>query len=219
MNSSQIPQTPSTAGSSAANANMLGDDYWTKLDSMLDAKIQRIEAKFDAAVEQLDKKIVVLENKCEKYEEDIGNLKSIVSMQQRVISKIDSSERDRNLIISRVSEQDVIYEGKTYHSDKEKLTVLFGLLDVPLPEVEIDRLGKPNPNYDRKIKVVMPDKTSRNNVLKKAKQLKDAHEPWKYVFINSDKHQVVLQEETRLRNKKKNLVSKEENNKQGGNDH
>ena len=63
----------------------------------------------------------------------------------------------------------------------------------------------------RKIKIKMPSKASRDAILRKTKDLKEAAEPWKHVYVQSDKHPVVLQEEARLRNKRKTLKSLDEN--------
>ena len=46
------------------NNVVLGDDYWAKFNSILDAKIKVIEDKFDMAVSVLDTKLQTLEGKC-----------------------------------------------------------------------------------------------------------------------------------------------------------
>ena len=119
-----------------------------------------------------------------------------------------TTERDCNLIFSGVDEKDIKYGQQTYADDKTKVGGLFDQIQLPLPvEATFERLGKPNANYNRKIRVKMPNKDSRNAVLQKAKGLKDADEPWCKVYVRSDKHKVVLQEEHRLREKFKKLKS------------
>ena len=49
------------------------DDYWVKLDSILDAKIKVIENKYDTAISIVDCKVTTLVCKCKQYEEDITN--------------------------------------------------------------------------------------------------------------------------------------------------
>ena len=187
-------------------------DYWTKLGALLDGKVKKIEDKLDIAVGGLNDKIKTLQTKCEKYEEDIDVLKSIVVTQQRCLSQLDSSERECNLIISGLDEKDITHEGATYTDDKSKLTALFGVMSAALPDEAVsNRLGKPDPSYKRKIKVKMPNKVTRDAILRKTKELKEAAEPWKHVYVQSDKHPVVLQEEARLRNKRKTLKSLDEN--------
>ena len=44
--------------------------------------------------------IEFLKNRCDVYEENIGSLKSIIAKQQQSLNSIDSSEQDKNLIVS-----------------------------------------------------------------------------------------------------------------------
>ena len=85
----------------------LGEDYWAKLDSVLNAKVKQIEDKFDEAVAGLDYQVKTLQSKCSMYEEDIINLKSIVVKQQYSLNRIDSEQRDKNIIISGLNENDI----------------------------------------------------------------------------------------------------------------
>ena len=77
-------------------------EYWEKLNTMLDSKISTLETKIDGAIATQDVKIKVLQTKCEQYEEDIAALKSIVSKQQRSLNSIDDEERSKNLIITGI---------------------------------------------------------------------------------------------------------------------
>ena len=51
------------------------------------------------------------------------------------------------------------------------------------------------------LKVVFPDKESRDGVVEKSKDLKDLGEPWNKVFLNRDEHPVYRSENNRLRRK------------------
>ena len=214
-NTSSQSNNPSLAniGDSSRNIDtMFGEDYWERLNEILDAKVNRLETKLDGAIDELNRKITVLESKCEKYEDDISTLKSIVIAQQKVLQKSDSAERECNIIISGLSEEEITEGDDTYVNDEEKLDVIFTKLDIQVVDTEpINRLGKPSANYCRKIKMKLPNKETKNLVLKKAAQLKNANSPWKNVYIQSDKHHVLLQEEKRLRDKKKDISKLDEN--------
>ena len=149
-----------------------------------------------------------------KYEEDIVTLKSIVVKQQQALSRIDAGERDCNIIISGLSETDIVIENNSFSTDAEKVTALLGEIETELPNrSEIQRLGKESPNYCRAIKVNVLNKTYRDNISQKAKHLKDAAEPWSRVYLKKDLHPVVVQENSRLRKKKKELQRLDANKK------
>lgn len=199
----------------SGNVVTTDDAYWAKLNSVLDAKVQKIETKFDTLVAGLNCEVKTLEAKCARYEEDITTLKSIVANQQKSITRSDSEERERNIIVRGLSEKDITDDGVTYADDINKVTALLGLIDTTLPYgYEIQRLGAVTPNsnskYVRAIKINVLNKQNRDAILKKAKSLKDAREPWKRVYLNRDEHPVVVQENSRLRKKMNGLKKKEE---------
>ena len=142
--------------------------------------------------------MAALQSKCLMYEENIKSLKSIISKQQQSLNRLDSHERDCNVIISGLSEVDIVTDEATYCTDFEKVTALFGEIGTNLPEGSgILRLGKQNPNYNRTIKLNVLDKTNRDNILQKAKELKNADEPWSLVYLKKDLHPVIVQENSR----------------------
>ena len=55
------------------------------------------------------------------------------------------------------------------------------------------------------------DKKNRTDITKKSVSLKNMHDPWNKVFINFDLHPVEVEENKRLRKKKKALQSLPEN--------
>ena len=186
-----------------------------KLNSILDTKIQRIETKFDTAIGGLNSQVKTLQTKCVQYEEEIETLKSIVVKQQQTLSRLDMDERNSSVIVSGLSENDIVHGEHTYKSDFEKISALLGEIGLSLPVgVEIQRLGKPssNPNHSRVIKLKMSNKRERDEILKEKKKLRAAEEPWSRVYLNYDQHPVVVQENNRLRKKMKDLRTLESNN-------
>ena len=75
----------------------------------------------------------------------------------------------------------------------------------------MERLGKQNDRYSRSIKLNVVSKENRDSVITKSKELKNANEPWSAVYINYDQHPAAVEENKRLRKKKKTLQSLEEN--------
>ena len=163
-------------------------------------------------IEKQKGEIVLLKSRCDENEETIEALKSIVAKQQKSLCDKDSEIREKNIIISGISESDIQVEDQRYTSDDEKVKALFGVLGTPIPQgFTIQRLGKPNERYARAIKLNVVDKSNRNTIIKKSRELKEAAEPWKKVYINHDLHPAMVEENKRLRKKKKALQSLEEN--------
>ena len=85
-------------------------------------------------------------------------------------------------------------------------------IDTTLPEeYQLTRLGKPSPNYCRAIKLIVSNKANRDKILSNANKLKDVQDPWKNIYLKRDLHPVIVQENTRLRKKKKELQKIEGN--------
>ena len=163
-------------------------------------------------IEKQKRQIELLKARVEEHEDTIDALKNVVAIQQRSLRAQDSDVREKNLIISGISESDIVDNGQTYNSDEEKIGGLFRTIGVILPEgYTLERLGKPNDRYSRSIKLNVISKANRDSAITKAKDLKDAAEPWNMVYINYDQHPAVVEENKRLRKKKKMLKSLEEN--------
>ena len=197
------------------NNNMsiiVNDDYWDKFDKRLDTKINALETKLNTVIEKQNNKIALLERKCETYEENIDTLKTIVAKQQRTIGNIDKVERERNIIISGLSEETLLIDEQKYETDEQKVNALFKVMDISLPyDYELLRLGKANTSYHRTIKMNVFNKHNRDEILKKTSKLKNAGVPWDTIYIKKDLHPALVQENHRLRIKKNKLKELEEN--------
>ena len=163
-------------------------------------------------IEEQKRQIDLLKQRVDDQEDTIEALKNVVAKQQRSLRAQDSDIREKNLIISGIKEDDVMDNGRIFQSDEEKIGGLFRALGLSLPAGStMERLGKPNNRYSRSIKLNVVSKTNRDSVITKSKDLKDAAEPWNLVYINYDQHPAVVEENKRLRRKKKTLQGLEEN--------
>ena len=196
-----------------ANNMILGNDYWLKLDAMLNTKVKVIEDKFDAAIGGLTTEVKMLSDKCAQYEEDITSLKSIVAKQQQSINRFDSKERICNIMIGGLSETDIIDNDVNLSTDLQKITAVLGKIGVALPNNHtIIRLGQPsnNPSFHRYVKLTLESKEQRDQILQKARELKDKGEPWCKTYLKRDLHPAVLHENKRLWKKKKVMQQDEQ---------
>ena len=163
-------------------------------------------------IEKQKRQIELLKTRVEEHEETIDALKNVVAKQQRSLRAQDSEIREKNLIVSGISENDVVSNGQRYHTDEEKIGELFRTIGVNLPEGStMERLGKPNDRYSRSIKLNVVSKANRDQAITKSKELKNAAAPWNMVYINYDQHPAVVEENKRLRKKKKALENLDEN--------
>ena len=167
------------------------------------------------SVLEIDKQksqIQMLKNRCDQNEETIEALKSIISKQQKSLRGQDADARDKNVMISGLSEIEITDAEGTYRNDEEKVTALFRELGLELPQgYTMSRLGKPNDRYSRIIKLNVINKNNRDAIVKKSKDLREAEEPWTAVYLNHDQHPAEVEENKRLRKKKKMLMNLEEN--------
>ena len=165
-----------------------------------------------AELERQKFQIGLLQKRCDKHEETIETLKGVIAQQQRSLRSQDSEIRQKNFIVSGISENDITDSRGTYKNDDEKITALFREMGTQLPDgYTIERLGKPSDKYARSIKLNVVSKTNRNEIGKKSTELRNKQVPWDKVYLNYDLHPGDLEENKRLRKKKKTLKSLEEN--------
>ncbi len=205
-----IGDNKNTEGTTADNNECtitVNTDYWNTFDKRLDSKIGDLEQKMNNVIATQGHKITLLEKKCETYEENIEALKSIVAKQQRTLGNIDNVERDRNIIISGLSEEKITINDVTYEKDEQKIEALFKIIGIPLPQgYIIMRLGKANEKFHRTMKVNVISKDNRDAIMKTTNKLKGADAPWNNIYIKKDLHPALVQENHRLRIKKKKLL-------------
>ena len=147
--------------------------------------------------------ILLLENENTQLQDQVGTLTDIIVNMQVCLNKTDGMERNNNIIVSGLSEEDipVLNEGEPdliLADDIGKIKTLLTKLclagfDVHiLDRCSINRIGKQRSNYKRLIKVVLPTVALRNVILDNAKKLKTFTDPWKYIYIKKDLHPVYL---------------------------
>lgn len=147
-------------------------------------------------VEDLHKKNLMLEQKCNKLEEDMSRMTTSVLEELN-----DQHRRSRNLIISGVPE---LATGSAEDRKEADTNTVKRILD-ELVECDDDvvvhahRVGKITNGRNRILRVVLRDEYSEYRVLKIARQLKTS-KSFKDIFINPDLTLAQRQEGKRLRN-------------------
>ena len=168
-------------------------EYWKKMDIFFDRKLAQFSKKFEQSItsniketltDPLAKHIELLETSNKLKDEKIETLTSIVANQQRSLSKLDSAERERNIIMSGLPEGTHEFDGISLNEDSDKFKAILEIIGVPSnANYEMNRIGKLNDRTKRLLKVDVTTKEHRDDILKKAKILKDQSESWSYVYL------------------------------------
>lgn len=180
------------------------DDIAQQLAILLDQKLAPVnEALSDLRKEKeenckhfrkLEERIMVLENTCEQ--------------QQRFWEEIDGKEREKNIVILGLQEDE--------NSDEAKVSDIFSFIEVAdaAEDMKLCRLGKeddPTRKHPRPVHVQLKTKALRKETLEKAKALKDGDDSQKKIFIKRDEHPAIRRELGRLFQVQKEERKKAEN--------
>lgn len=134
----------------------------------------------------------------------------IINNQQKFLETLDTYNRNKNLIIYGVCEED---NTMGVGDDVKVRAVLeaIDLTDMEPGDWEMMRLGQPNDQRKRPIRIALRNQNERDKILEKAKRLKDAGAIFTSVYIRKDLHPAVRKELARLREREKVEKNKAEN--------
>ncbi len=214
----EIPAIPEDIVNKPGSELSANDIY-----TIVTAAIQGTNKKIDDLKDNIQNKIVTLENKVkilenenEKKDEDINILKHTVVSMQKAFNSMDQGERSKNAVIQHLSEKD-IYEnesGINLTNDLDKIRQICKVMNCNLDEDslnDVSRIGKVREGVPRMLKLVFASMKDRDAFVKNSSRLKEAPEMWKKVYIKKDQHPVYVAENHRLRKKMVDLRKLPEN--------
>ena len=142
----------------------------------LSNEVNSLRQAYTQAEQATGKRITELEKKMEKQAE-------IILSQQLYLENIDRKQRETHLILLGIPEGQDPLEGATVDEEKvKKIWSTIGLNDVKL--VSQKRLGRvPDDDRKRPILVILEDREARDNILQKAKILKEKGEVYRTVYL------------------------------------
>ena len=185
------------------------NDFTSKLNEVL-TEVKESRAERIA----LSEKVKTLESDVRNLTEENTFLKSAISNQQRFLEFFDGDKRAHNLIITGLTEKDlVINENVKFDSDDKKLDYVFTTIDSdPACIDSIQRLGevKPQATRPRPLKVTLKNKRDRRPVIENAKKLKN-NTSISSVYIKKDIHPAFRKEMWRLYEAEKRERDRPEN--------
>ena len=198
----------------------------TDIFTIVTTAIQGTNKKIDDLKDEVQKKIVTLENKVrllenenEKKDEDINILKHTVINMQKAFNSMDQGERSTKAIIQHLPETDIEgpVEGMTLTNDIDKIHQICQFMEHNISKeminnLDISRIGKPREGIPRMVKIVFANMADRDAFTKNSSKMKGAPEIWKKVYIKKDQHPVYIAENNRLRKKMSDLRKIPENN-------
>lgn len=184
----------------------------------LDNVVTRVE-KIEHEITPLHNRVQLLERDLQEKSERIESLTSIIINMQKSLNLIDFEERATNVMISGLSEGEMLVPGDggrmVLKDDDEKVKHILDTIDSDVSAADIrecSRIGKPKENYTRLVKVKVATKDKRKQILDNSAKLKDK-EHLKKVYVKKDTHPVYAQETNRIRIKMKKLILENPDNK------
>ena len=177
----------------------------------MNTQLSQIETKMNEQQAATDNRIMLLENKCQQYENKIETMSQIIVNIQSSINSQDSQTREKHIIVSALPENEMTFDdGPTLNTDPEKLDyIINNVISVDdgcdTSEFTFERVGMERPDKPRLLKVGVLSKENRNKILQKSPSLRSKVEPWKKVFIKKDLHPVYRKENSRILKKMKEL--------------
>ena len=95
----------------------------------LENKVESIDQKLDMEINGLKTRIGVLEGEVKEQKERNETLTQIVVEMQKSLNKIDNNDREKNLIISGLPEEQIQINDAILGTDTEKVTKMFSLIE------------------------------------------------------------------------------------------
>lgn len=210
---------------SAANAKLalktiLQSDLLNMANQDNDAPeaVLRIESKLDKILEELKVNKTerdLLRDQLQALSEENKRLGRIIYQHQRYLETVDAEKRLGNLIITGIPEGQLVLGDETLITDEDKCKAIFtaiGKQDTKFREIL--RLGKTPTDanaYTRPVKVCLENPPDRKAILENAKQLKEAGDTFKRIYIKKDMHPGIRKEFARLKESEKTEKQKPEN--------
>ena len=167
-------------------------------------------------IKNLKQEVATISQRCNDMQCQIDKQAAVIGKQQNYLEMLDRKERERNLVFLGIPEEPEVLEEAT--TDDEKVRKILDLVGISRNGVISQRrLGRSDNNQAgprRKncpILVIVESKAERDNILDKAKVLKNAGDVFRRIFIKKDVHPSVRNEWQRLRNVEKKEKERPEN--------
>lgn len=175
------------------------------LTGKLDALVTEI-ASLKTAVMSPDS---VINKKLENLQAQVDKQAEIISKQQRFLEALDRKERESNLVLLGVPDENESLDGRT--TEETKVSKILEKIGVDENIHSHRRLGNPVGDRKRPILVTVASKEVRDKILEKARALMEAGEGYSRIYIKRDVRPSVRAEWKRLRDAERKEKERPEN--------
>ena len=128
---------------------------------------------------------------------------TIIHGQQLFLESMDNRDRRQNIVVLGVKEE----ADEMGTSDDEKVKTILDTAgyteNLDMTEWEVKRLGKENEEKKRPILLRVNNQRQRDNILRVAKNLKEAGSTMARIYLKKDTHPAIRKEQARLRKREK----------------
>ena len=131
-----------------------------------------------------------------KIRVECDELRAVVTQQQRFMEQLDSRDRERNLIITGLPEEEA-FDGAV--NDQGKCRKVMEVIGAEGVSLELTRIGKPGNGRNRPILAKTPSKECRDKILENTKALREAGPSYRRIYVKKDVHPAIRKEWKRLR--------------------
>ena len=137
--------------------------------------------------------------KLEDMQEQISKQANIIMQQQLFLEKVDRKERETNMVVLGVPDDQTALDGAT--NDDDKLSKVWEVLEDNTEIRSHRRLERHDPGSGRArpILVTVATKDARDKMLEKTPKLKNRGGPFEKIYVKKDVHPAVREEWKRLR--------------------
>lgn len=157
------------------------------------------------------KNLTNMKQEADQLSQKLDQAFNIITQQQLFLESLHNKERRKNLVITGLSEE-IDEVGNSDVRKVQKVIEATGFQGTSDPATwEIKRLGQQDDRRKHPILVIVEDGHQRNEILKKAKNLKSVEGPLSSVYVKKDVHPAVRKEMARLRQREKEERGKPEN--------
>jgi len=168
-----------------------------------------VKSEFDSLAERIDKiesKLSVVQTQCVRFDGELEKVKEVMSRQMLQLESHEKMLREQNVIVHNVPESDIKVAGLTIDLDSAKIVALCEMVDVDIDSddmVNLQRLGKRQPNKNRPLKIKFDNKELKFKMLNNRKKISSDENIKKSfgdkIYVNPDSSHLMQKEEFRLR--------------------
>ena len=122
----------------------------------------------------------------DELRQQVNKQNEVIAKQQQFLEQLDRKERECNLVILGVPEDNEALEGAT--TDEEKVKKVWEKAGIICDIKSTQRLGRPGGPRRRPVLAVVESRANRDTALEKAKTLKSSDGTYSRIYIKKDVH-------------------------------